>query len=97
MLLDDVIDDVGRRVVDAARLADLGLLLDLRLVPVGQPDHLAQELLVDLAEDLGGQHGELVGAVGVVELADDLLERLVVDGQAEGQLVGRLRRGPSPA
>ena len=32
-LLDDVIDDVRRRVVDAARLADLGLFLDLRLVP----------------------------------------------------------------
>ena len=58
-VLDDVIDDVGGRVVDAAGLADLGLFLDLGLVAGGQADHLAQELLVDLAEDLGRQDARI--------------------------------------
>ncbi len=53
--------------------------------PAGEADDLAEELLVDLPEDVGGEDGELVGAVGVVEPLDDVLERLVVDGQGEGQ------------
>jgi hypothetical protein len=36
----------------------------------GKPDDFAEELLVDLAEDVGGQDRELVGAVRVVEAAD---------------------------
>ena len=82
-VLDDVVDDVGGRVVDAAGFADLGLFLDLGLVAGREPDDLAEELLVDLAEDFGRQDGELVGAFGVVEPADDVLEDLVVDLQAE--------------
>ena len=66
-VLDDVVDDVGRRVVDAAGLLDLGLVLDHGAVAGREADHLAEELLVDLAEDVGGQHAELVGAVGVVQ------------------------------
>ena len=55
-----------------------------------EPDDLAEELLVDLAQDVGRQHGELVGAVRVVEALEDALEGLVVDGQLGGQLGGRL-------
>ena len=62
-VLDDVIDDVGGRVVDAAGLLTSGFSSTLPGA-AGQPDHLAQELLVDLAEDFGRQHGELVRAVG---------------------------------
>ena len=42
-LLDDVIHDVGGRVVDAARLLDLRFLLDLGLVAGGEADDLAEE------------------------------------------------------
>ena len=84
VLLDDVVDDVGGRVVDAAGLLDLRLVLDHGAVAGGQADDLAEELLVDLAEDVGGQDGELVGAVGVVEAAEDVLERLVVDRRGRG-------------
>ena len=67
-LLDDVIDDVGRRVVDAAGLADFGLFLDLGLVAGRQPDDLAQEPLIDRAQDFDGQDAEVVGrAVGEVQ------------------------------
>ena len=45
----DVVDDVGRRVVDAAGLADFRLLLDLGVPGRRQADHLAQELLIDLS------------------------------------------------
>ena len=92
-VLDDVVHDVRRGVVDPACLAHLGLCLDHRAVARGEPDDLAQELLVHLAQDVGGQDGELVRAVRVVEAAEDVLEDLVVHHQAEGQLVGRL--GPA--
>ena len=91
-VLDDVVDDVGRRVVDAARLLDLGLVLDHGVVPGREADHLAQKLLVDLAEDVGRQDGELVGALGVVEALEDVLERLVVDGQAGREVSGASAR-----
>ena len=82
VFFDDVVDDVGRRVVDAAGLLDLGLVLDLGLMAGREADHLAEELLVDLPEDVGRQHRELVGALGVVEALEDVLERLVVDREA---------------
>ena len=59
----------------------------------GEPDDLAEELLIDLAEDVGGHDGELVGAVGVVQAAQDGLQHLVVNGQVEGHLVSA---GASP-
>jgi hypothetical protein len=53
-VFDDVIDDVRRSVLEAAGFLHLGLVLDLRLMTRGKPDHLAQELLVNLAQDLRG-------------------------------------------
>ena len=91
-LLDDVIDDVGRRVVDAAGLADLGLLLNLGLVAGRQPDHLAQEPLVDGSQDFDGQDAEVIGrAVGEVQALQDRLENLVVDRQLRRDAVGVFR------
>ncbi len=49
---------------------------------------LPRNLLVDLAEDIGGQDGKLVGAVGVVQVGEDVLERLVVEHQTRGERVG---------
>ncbi len=48
-VLDDVVHDVGGRVVDPARLLYLGLVLDLGLMAGREADDLAQKLLVDLA------------------------------------------------
>ena len=88
-VLDDVIDDVGRRVVDAAGLADLGLFLDLGLVAGRQPDHLAQEPLVDGSQDFDGQDAEVIGrTVGEVQALQDRLENLVVDRQLRRDAVG---------
>ncbi len=89
-VLDDVVHDVGRGVVHAASLAHLGFLLDHRPAPRRQADDLAQELLVHLAQDVRRQDGELVGAVRVVQAAEDVLQQLVIHGETEGQLIGRL-------
>jgi len=56
----------------------------------GQADDLAQKALVHLAEDVGGEHRELVGAVGVVKAAHDVLEDTVVEVQVGREVVGRL-------
>ena len=88
-VLDDVIDDVGRRVVDAAGLADFGLLLDLGLVAGRQPDHLAQEPLIDGPQDFDGQDAEVIGrTVGEVQALQDRLENLVVNRQLRRDAVG---------
>lgn len=87
-ILDDVIDDVGRGVIDAAGLSDFRLLLHLGLVALGQLDHLAEKLLVDVAEDLRPQDRELVGALRVIEALEDIFQDLVIDLQVKGQLVG---------
>ena len=57
---------------------------------LGQFDDLAKELLVDLPEDVGGEDGELVGAVRIVEPAQHVAQKLVVDVETEGQRIGRL-------
>ena len=93
-VLDDVVDDVGGSVVDAAGLAHLGFFLDLGLVPGGQADDLAQEALVDRAQDLHGQDAEVVGrAVLEIEALQDGLEHLVVDLSDSG-VSGRAIRRP---
>ena len=66
-VLDDVLDDIGRRVIDTARFLDLRLLLHLRLMPGREPDDLPQKLFIDLAENFRGEHGKLVGTLGIVE------------------------------
>jgi hypothetical protein len=56
----------------------------------GEADDFAEELLVDLAEDFGRHGGEFVGALGVVQPAEDVLEDFVVQVEVGGELVGRL-------
>ena len=89
-LPDDVIHDISRRVIDAAGLLDLGLVLDDGVMPGRQPDDLAQELLVNLAEDVGRNDREFVGALGIIKPFEELTQEFVVHVEAEGQLVGRL-------
>ena len=64
VLLHDIFHDVLWGVEDPARLLHFRLLLHLRLVPVREPDHLAEELLVHLAEDLGGMTENSYGFPG---------------------------------
>ncbi len=58
-----------------------------------EADHFAQELLVHLAEDVRREHGELVGTIRIIKVADDLFKDLVIDGEPKGELV----RGLGPA
>ncbi len=51
-------------------------------------DDLAEELFVNVAEDISGDDGEGVGAFRPVEGGDDFLERGIVEGEAEGEFVG---------
>src|SRR5215210_5635754 len=88
-VLDDVVNDVGRGVVDASRLANLRLLLDLGPVAAGgKTDHLPEELLVDLPQHINREHAELVGTLRVVQATDYPLEYPVVYVQRERQGVG---------
>ena len=83
-LLHNGLHDIGRGVLDPTRLLHLRLVLDLGIMILVQPDHLAQKLLIDLPQDLRRQHREGIGAVGEVELLDDLLQRAVIYLQAGG-------------
>ena len=47
-------------------------------------------MFVNLAEDIGGQHGELVGTVRIIEAADNSLEGGIVDLEFGREIVGRL-------
>src|SRR5438105_4703348 len=78
-VLDDVIDDVAGRVVVAAGLLHLGLVFDFGLMLLGQANHLAEELLVDLTENLGRKHGKRIRADRVVKIVNDGAQRLIVD------------------
>jgi len=49
-VLDDVVDDILGRVMDAAGFPDFGLFFDLGLMAGSETDDLAEELFVDVAE-----------------------------------------------
>ena len=72
-VFNDIVHDVGGGVVNPAGLAHLRLVLDFGLVAGGQADDLAQKFFIDLAEDIGREHGKLVGAVRVVEIFKNIL------------------------
>ena len=57
-VLDDMVHDAGRRVVDTAGFPDLGLFLYLCLMPSCESYDFAEELLVDLAEHVPAESGE---------------------------------------
>jgi len=65
-MLDDVVHDVLRSVVNTTGLLHLRLVFDLCLVASCEPDYLPQELLVDLAENNRGDDRKLVGALGII-------------------------------
>jgi len=56
----------------------------------GERDHLAEELFIDLAQDVGGEDGKFVGGIGVVKVLDNVLENFVVDGEGGSEFVGRV-------
>lgn len=93
-MFDDVIDDVTRGVVDAAGFADFGFFFDSGgLACAAEGDDFAEKAFVDLAEDVGGEDGEFVGAFGRVEVFEDGLELAVADGQAKRDRVGVFSAG----
>lgn len=87
-VVDDVVNDVAGGVVDAAGFADFGLFFDLGDAFGREEDDLAQELLVDLPEDLDRDLLKDIRA-GVVEAFDDLTQDLIVDLQGGSKGIGR--------
>ena len=86
-LLDDVIHDIARGVIHAARLPHFGLFLDGE-APALRAHDLAEEALIDTAEDFDGDDVEEVGRLVVAQFADEPGEPFVADdeGLAEVRL-----------
>ena len=78
-VLHNVVNDIGRRVVHAACLFNLGLVFNDRAVAIGEADDLAEKLFIHLTENVGGEHGEFIRAVGIIQAADDIFQGLVVN------------------
>ena len=95
-VLDDVVDDIARRVIDAAGFAHFGFFFDRddwsSIAIAAHFDDLAEEALVDLAEDVGADDRELVAAFGRIEIVDDAAQDAVDDVDFQGQSIG-LRAG----
>jgi hypothetical protein len=89
-LPDNVIHDVSGRVIDSARFLDLGLVLDDAVVSGCEPDDLAQELLVNMAEDIGRDDRKLIGTFRIIKPLEEIVEQVVVYAETERNLVGRL-------
>ena len=73
--MDDVIHNVFRRVIDAARFANFRLLLDADLLG-RNADGLAEIALVNRAQKLDANHVKAVGTPRRVEAFDDFGEHL---------------------
>ena len=85
----DVVHDIGRSVIDASSFFDLRLFLDLCLMSGGQADDFSQELLIDLAEDIGREDGKLVRTIGIVKALEYIFEHFVIDKEMHREFIGR--------
>src|SRR5439155_20074294 len=88
-LLDDVFDDVGGRVINAAGFLDFRFFLNNRAMAFRQPDDFAEKLLIDLSENVRRQRGKDIGAFWVVKAFENVPQELVVEIEAKGEFVGR--------
>lgn len=84
-LLDDVIGDVARGVIDAAGFPHLGLLLDGGAAALRAED-FPDEALVGVAQDLDLDVGEVVAGVVVDEVEEEVGQPLVADGEFLGEV-----------
>jgi hypothetical protein len=58
------------------------------MVTTGEANDLTKKTLIHLPEDIGRQDGELIGAVGIVEIAEHILEGLVIQLQPQRECIG---------
>ncbi|GDY23422.1 hypothetical protein LBMAG56_47690 [Verrucomicrobiota bacterium] len=77
-VLNYVADDVFRRVINAASLADFGLFLDAGAL-VGGDDDLAKEAFVNAAEDVNRNRVEVVDRIEMTELSADVGKGVIVN------------------
>src|SRR5688572_8187520 len=85
-----MVHDITWGIVDPPGLPYLRFLFDHSTVAGGNAYDLAEELLVDLAQDLHRHHRELVRALRVVEPSYDPLQRLVFHLKLQSQTVRTL-------
>ncbi|MEI6103755.1 MAG: hypothetical protein WCP70_07395 [Methanothrix sp.] len=57
------------------------------MMTFSEANDLAQKLLVNLAQDLSRDLREDIGAIGIVQIVDDLFEHLVIDVQVRSYSV----------
>src|SRR5207249_530945 len=88
-LPDDVFDDVGGRVINAAGFLDFRFFLNNRAMALCQADNFAEKLLIDLSENVHRQRGKDIGAFWVVKAFENVPQELVVEVEAKGEFVGR--------
>ncbi len=72
-VFDDIIHDVSRRIINPACFADFRFFLDFCLMPGGEPDHLAEELFINLSENVGRQDRKLVRTFRIIQIFENFL------------------------
>ena len=83
----NIIHNILGRIIHTAGFAHFRLLLYPCAVSFCQCDPFAQKLLISIAQHLHWQHAELVGTFRIIQLADNVFERFVIDGQFRRELV----------
>jgi hypothetical protein len=66
-ILHNIVDDVSRRIIDAACLFDFRFVLDFGPVSRREVDDLPQKLLIDMTQDIGRKNRKLIGTIGIIE------------------------------
>ena len=84
-LLDNIFDDVTRRVINAARLANFRLFLDDRAASV-RPDDLAEKPLVNRAENFYRDVAEFVAGILVANLFKKIFKPVIAHDQFLGEM-----------
>ena len=84
-LLNDVIYDVARGVIDAPGFADFGFGFDGDAFAV-RADHVAEEAFIDAAENLHVNDVEQVGRFVIAQFADESRQPFVADDMGFGEV-----------
>ena len=88
---DDVLDDIGRRVIDTAGLLDFRFFLDLCLMTGSETNDFAEELFVYLAENFCRHDGKLIRAFWIVKAVNDVLQDFVINLEFESEFIRSFR------
>ncbi len=78
-MFDNIIDYIGRCIIDTTSLFNFGFFFYFCLTARGKTDYAAQEFFIYLAKNIRWQYWEFIWTIRIVESMKNVLNQIVIN------------------